>query len=275
MAEVAAHLEAKGTELLNSARRRAGRPIPHTFTFAGFEGGRVKAFVISNFEDRHGNCRPIEARLSTTKCELGQGRGAIVIVTGNPQAVPISERKILRNLARTHAHDGGRIRRKMQKMNADAAARPECQNLVSADCAVASFNSGGYGRLEFSEETGSRPQDIPVVMNGIDMHKFMMEAMKNAGWDMSNAKVDNAVFVSTEKLGPAPAIQTPCRFSVTGSEPGGIYDLHELMDNDFDLLSAGRSQRFWARDRNGTRRATGTVVYEHTVDNERRSAVPA
>jgi hypothetical protein len=54
MADVARVIESKGTQLLRDVERSDHR-MRHTFTLAGFGQGRVRAYVISNFEDCHAN----------------------------------------------------------------------------------------------------------------------------------------------------------------------------------------------------------------------------
>lgn len=114
--EVAQVIAAKGTELLRNIEQQYPRRR-HTFTLAGFDGDRVRVYVISNFEDCHGNSRTtIDDHLTATTRSLGRGKKATVIVTGRKSAVPLNERRLLGGVAANYPGDGLRIRRRMAEL---------------------------------------------------------------------------------------------------------------------------------------------------------------
>lgn len=233
MAEVAARIEDKGTHLLNRVRKPNGSRFEHTFTLAGFENGFVRAFVISNFEDAYGRMRStVDSKLTTIPRELDATSRAEVIVTGKAPAVSHNDRRDLCKIATTLAEDGGLIRRRMQKMNAVASAKPESDGAVSQDCAVFSFRCDGSGKVQMSEGLG--PKKFPVVMNGVNMAKFMA----GVGIDLSNAQVDSMSFASTTAPGPENLLRSTCRFTIAGTELSGGYEIQEIAHPDFETRTA-------------------------------------
>lgn len=236
MAEVADHLQRNGTSLLNDVRRRAHASFAHTFTLAGFEDGAVRAFVVSNFEDCYGmSSGAIEDRLTVTFRELRSWSPAAVIVTGQPKAVPAIEKRILRKLAEKNPDDGGLIRRRLQDLNAVAAAS---NTTISQDCAVISFRSDGYGVLQLSDTPGSGPRQIPSILNGVNIAKFAEDAMGKLGINMSTMQMTNATFVSTNNPGPPRALQSSCTFPVGRVDSSGGYEINEITGADFEPMSA-------------------------------------
>lgn len=238
MAEVAAIIEREGTNLIKELKRRNRVLFPHTFTLAGFEDNLTRAFVISNFEDCYGRMRRTEDRLTTTMVELTAGSNAIVIVTGRPNAIPNSDKRILRELAARNPLDGGLIRRKMQELNAKGATSPESENSVSQDCAVISFRFDGFGVLQPSQTPGVGPKQIPIMFSGINQQKFIADAMAKSGLDMSKAQMVNATFVSTHAPGPAGSLQSTCRFPVQRTDSSGGYEIQEIIGSDFEPMFA-------------------------------------
>jgi hypothetical protein len=238
MSEVAALVEREGTRLVKELKRRNNEVFKQTFTLAGFEDGLARAFVISNFEDCFGRTRPTNSSLTTTMRELDAGSNALVIVTGCPDAVPNTEKRILRKLAVLDPLDGGRIRARMQVLNAEAARSPRSEGLVSEDSAVISFRFDGFGVLQPSQSTDTGPKHIPIILNGFNQHKMIVEAMEKLGLDMSNARMGNATFVSTHSPGPAGKLQSTCTFPVEDTESSGGYEILEITDPDFEPMFA-------------------------------------
>ena len=228
MAEVAARLEQNGTSLLNQVRKPNGERFKHTFTLAGFEDNAVRAFVISNFEDRYGRTRLfVDGRLTSTNLDLGAESKAAVIVTGRPKAVPNVERHTLSRLATIRPEDGGLIRRHMHKMNAKASTLHVSGNSVSRDCAVVSFHIGGLGKLQMGIEGG--PRQIPMILNGVNTTALIAELEV----DMSNAKMGDATFVSISPQGPGTTVPSNCKFPVEDTDSSGGYEIVEVTGDDF------------------------------------------
>ncbi|OBH49281.1 hypothetical protein [Mycobacterium sp. E2479] len=238
MSEVAALIEREGTQLITVLERRNRTRFLHTFTLAGFEDGLARAFVISNFEDCLGRKRPTDSSLTTAMRELDTGSNALVIVTGCPKAVPNTEKRILRKLAVLNPLDGGLIRTRMQELNAQASRSPESTDLVSEDCAVISFRFDGFGILQRSQSTDAGPKHVPIILNGFNQHKMIVDAMANLGLDMSNAQMGNATFVSTHAPGPAGNLQSTCKFPIKDTESSGGYEILEITDPDFEPMFA-------------------------------------
>ena len=254
MWEVAAVLQSEGGGLLSDARNANEYSGIHTFTLAGFEDNSIRVFVISNFENCYGEERAtVDDYLTITSREFQTWAGAAVIVTGQKKAVPVTQKRVLRKLAIMNPEDGERIRRQMQEMNTEAsnwlASRTEV-NPVSPDCAVISFRFDGYGRLALSEVRGVGAKQIPIVFCGVYQNKFIAEAMAKIGLDMSNARMDNATFVSTNAPGPAGLPRTVCSFPVVNTDSSGGYEIHEITGIDF--------QPEWAYDINELGHVIGT-----------------
>ena len=254
MWEVAACLQSEGERLLADAGWTGSR---HTFTLAGFEDGTVRAFVISNFENCYGKERSTVDYLTITWREFQTWSGAAVIVTGKKKAVPVTDRRNLRQLAMRNPEDGGSIRRRMKDLNALAAAKPESEGGISENCGVISFRFDGYGAFEWGDETGGRPADIPVIMNGVNIARFMAESMTKSGVDMSSARMTNATFVSTNDPGPKSRLQSSCRFQIWDTDSSSGYQIHEIRGSDFEPLAA--------HDINEVSHVVGTGREEQTV----------
>ncbi len=239
LAEVATILETEGTRLLNKVRRATRKRFPHTFTLAGFEDQRVRAYVISNFEDCFGRTtHPAAATLSTTKRELRKGSSPVVIVTGQPSSVPSATRRSLCQLAIRKPDDGGLIRTHMQSINAVAASTRAACGAVSQDSAVISFRSDGLGLIQLSEDRISGPKSIPVVIDGIDERRLLLEAMASIGLDFTEARLQNSTFATIPPLGPIAEVPSTCRFSVIRPTVSAGYDVEEIQSAEFDTLSA-------------------------------------
>ena len=239
MSEVADRLAQEGTRLLAEVRRLTRRQLPHTFTLAGFEESEVRAFVVSNFEDCFGAVEATPgARLTVTTRTLRPGSKATVLVTGCKQAVPISERRVLGNLAGRYPGDGGRIRRRMQTLNAEVAASSASRGLVSDECIVLSFRSDGSGVLHLSNQAAVAPWQFPHITYGMNQAKMLEDVFKNLGIDPANVRLVQGASASTHAPGPRPRAARPCSFSVQVADPSAGYDLKELTAPDFELMSA-------------------------------------
>ena len=148
------------------------------------------------------------------------------------------ERRILRQLAAKNPEDGGLIRRRMQDLNALAAASPKSGGGVSQDCGVISFRFDGYGVLQLGDASGIGPGQIPMISNGVNTARFMAEAMSKLGIDMSRMRMTNATLVSTNNPGPASSLRAPCTFPIAETDSSGGYEIHEITGDDFEPLVA-------------------------------------
>ena len=237
MAEVAAHLEAQATKLFQKVNRVARQAIGHTFVIAGFEDGVVRAFVVSNFEDCFGNYHAVTKHFTTSSRHVSGRSGAAALITGQATAIPVVDKKVLAKLALNYPDDGGRIRRRIQTMNAAAAVAPETDGTVSEECVVVSFRFDGLGILEFSSPDGTRPLDIPRLTNGVDMNGMKAEAMKRVGLDMSGAQLSSATFATLGGPGPSGVLESSCTVPVGNGDPDGLYRVTEVDVPDFELMS--------------------------------------
>lgn len=224
----------KGTELLRSIERRYRR-MPHTFTLAGFDGDRVSVYVISNFEDCRGNVSStVDDHLTVTMRSLGRGKKATVIVTGQKDAVPLDERRLLGSVAANYPGDGLRIRRRMAELNADASSRSN--GTVSRDCIVMSFSVDGSGTILLDDNAVAIPPQFPHIMSGVNFSKAAMEALKSLGVDPSTVRMGNASFASTR--GQQVTIRrAPCNYAVRNPDPSAGYQLSEITGADFELMN--------------------------------------
>ncbi len=238
MAEVADHLADEGTKLLTTVQRQTGRQLPHTFTLAGFEAGFVRAFIISNFEDCFGTVRGSPDRqLTVTTRKLRAGNKATVIVTGRKQAVPTGDRRRLGALADKYPADGGRIRRRMEALNATAAAAPASRGLISQDCVVLSFRSDGSGVLQLSNEAAEAPGQFPHIMNGMNVTQAMNNALKSLGVDLAQMRISQGTFASSHSYGPSSVSSASCPFTVVVADPTSGYRIQEITSADLYSLS--------------------------------------
>ncbi|MGH3301963.1 MAG: hypothetical protein ACRDOK_09830, partial [Streptosporangiaceae bacterium] len=238
MSEVADHLAEHGTRLLTEVRRDARRWIPHSFTLAGFEDGTPRAFVISNFEDCFGTEHAVQPTMAVTSRALSTHRKGTVIVTGRKKAVPSSDRSMLGNLAARYPTDGGRIRRRMQAVNARAAASPASGGAVSADCVVLSFRSDGSGVLQLSDEATAGPSQFPQVTYGRKTAKMLEDVFKTLGIDPTKVRLVQGASGSLRASGPRSRPGVPCAFAVRAPDGSSTYSLAEITAPDFEPLSA-------------------------------------
>lgn len=237
MAEVAGVIESKGTALLRQIEHRTSRRFGHTFTLAGFYEQVPRAYVISNYEDCFGKSRAsIDDHLTTTTRALGYAEKATVIVTGWKPAVPRSDRRVLGMVATKYPGDGLRIRRRMAKLNAEAA--PRSKEMVSKECVVLSFRSDGTGAALLSGEADQVPMQFPHISNGIDTNKFLMDALRNAGFDTSKARLVQAGYASSRPEIKKDAQKGPCNYAVVPSEPPSNYKAVEIKSPEFEVITA-------------------------------------
>jgi hypothetical protein len=236
MTEVAEIIEYKGTRLLREIERRARHHYGQTFTLAGFSDQVPQAYVISNYEDCFGNSRSIiDEHLTVTTRSLGYAEKATVIVTGYKPAVPRADRRMLAMVATKYPGDGLRIRRKIAKLNADAASRSK--DKVSSECVVLSFRSDGTGASLLSGETGQIPRQLPQIMNGIDTNKFLTESLKKTGFDLSQARIVQVGFASSRPEQEADAPRVACKYAAVDPDSSG-YKLIEIKSPEFELITS-------------------------------------
>jgi hypothetical protein len=234
MADVAETVARKGTELLRDFERSYARR-KHTFTLAGFSNQGPRVYVISNFEDCFTHVRSdIDDHLVITSRPLGRGKRATVIVTGCKSAVPSEDRRLLGTVAARYPEDSLRIRRRLAKLNADAA--PRSKNMVSTECVVLSFRSDGTGAMQLDRDATEIPQQFPHIMHGIDVNKAIRDALKNAG--MTPGRMMQIGYASISPGQPS-AVQVeaePCNYAIIDPEPSAGYQVAEIAADEFKLL---------------------------------------
>jgi hypothetical protein len=237
MAEVARVIESKGTALLRQIERRTSRRFMHTFILAGLHERVPQAYVISNHEDCFGGTRGnIDDHLTTTTRVLGHGEKAIVIVTGWKQAVPRADRRMLGTVATKYPGDGLRIRRRIAKINAEAA--PRSKGMVSKECVIMSFRSDGTGATLIYGEADQVPRQIPHIANGVDTNKLFIDALKNTGIDISQARLVQIGFASGRPGQDLDTQSSPCSYAVLSPEPPNNYEIVEIKSAEFELIAA-------------------------------------
>lgn len=238
MAEVADHLADEGTKLLTAYRQQFRRQLQHTFTLAGFEDGFVRAFIISNFEDCFGTVRKSpDQQLTVTTCKLRAGSKATVIVTGYKLAVSTDDRHKLRALASRYPMDGGRIRRRMEALNAKAAMLSVSKGLISQDCVVLSFRADGSGVLQLSNEATEVPPQFPHIIYGMNVAQTMSNALRSLGVDPTQIRLVQGGFASSHSSGPASVSTASCPFAVVEPDPTSGYRIHEITSPGLDSMS--------------------------------------
>jgi len=238
MAEVANHLADEGTKLLTAYRQQFRRQPKHTFTLAGFEAGFARAFVISNFEDCFGTVRKsLDQQLTVTTRKLRAGSKATVIVTGYKPAVPTDDRRKLGALASRYPMDGGRIRRRMEALNAKAAMPPVSKGLISQDCVVLSFRSDGSGILQLNNEADEVPPQFPHIMYGMNVAQAMNNALRSLGIDPAQIRLVQGGFASSHSSGPPSVSTASCPFAVAVADPTSGYSIHEITSPGLDSMT--------------------------------------
>ncbi len=238
MAEVADRLADEGTKLLTIVQRRTGRQLPHTFTLAGFEAGFVRAFIISNFEDCFGTVRePPDVQLTVTTRQLRAGSKATVIVTGCKPAVPTGDRRQLSALAAKYPADGGRIRRRMEALNARAAAAVASGGVISQDCVVLSFRADGSGVLHLNNEAAEVPLQFPHITYGMNLAQTMNNALRSLGVDPAQIRLVQGGFASSHSSGPPSVSTASCPFAVAVADPTSGYSIHEVTSPGLDFIT--------------------------------------
>ncbi len=229
MAEVANRLADEGTKLLTACQQQFGRLLRHTFTLAGFEDGFARAFIISNFEDCYGSTRSsTDRQLTVTTRKLGTGSKATVIVTGYKPAVPTDDRRKLRALASRYPMDGGRIRRRMEALNAKAAISSVSKGLISQDCVVLSFRGDGSGVLQLNSAATELPSQFPHIMHGMNTTKLMGDALRSLDVDPTQIRLVQGGFASTHAPGPSVVSATRCPFAVADVDAASGYQIHDI-----------------------------------------------
>jgi hypothetical protein len=225
----------RGSELLSEVLARTGMRFRHTFVLAAFVGGRVRAYLISNFEN--GRSRPraaADSRLQVTPLVLSTHRRSRVVVTGASPAVTRVQRRQLERIAAAHPGDGGRIRRSIERINATASRIPQAGGLVSPECVVVSFRSDGAGFINSSAGDGPRLQQIS---NGVDVNRFMADALKTVGIDLEKLQLVGGVFGASNRA-RAPGTVMTCAPQVVTPDGSEAYALTEIASRDFQPRSA-------------------------------------
>ena len=236
IAEVASLVADKGTELLRDVELFHPRR-KHTFTLVGFTDEGPRVYVISNFEDCFGAAREgIDDHLTVTTRLLGRSKKAIVIVTGYKSAVTTNERRELGSVAGNYPGDGLRIRRRMARINADAA--PRSHNRVSVECVVLSFRADGTGVMMLDRDAMEAPGQFPHIMNGVNINKAIAEALKSRGIDFSKGRIVQAASASFrpgQKVDTSPKAE--CNYAVVNPESSSGYRLTEIDHEEFKLVA--------------------------------------
>jgi hypothetical protein len=133
----------RGDEWLRKIERSWRRPL-HTFILAGFESGRPKLALISNFEDCFGrdDAQPGPSLMISPWRFEARPR---VVVTGRKSAVRRSERRRLERFIPDVSDDPAQMRRRLAEVNANAAASSAAEGTISPACSVVSFRADGQG----------------------------------------------------------------------------------------------------------------------------------
>lgn len=234
--DVAAYLAAKGTELIDKVHVSTGRPrMRHTFVLAGFVSVRASVAVISNFQAVQGKPRPrADAALSVSCTGLRGARKAVVLLTGSSGAVTLADRRLLQRIARGDPENGTRMRQRLAAVNKRASG---ASSAISPGCTVMSLRADGRGALQMDAE-GDRPSFVPQLMNGMEVHKSMVEALANVGIDLSAANLVQAAFARFSPTGPASVgPETGCAFSVATPGPER-YTVREITSSTFEIEAA-------------------------------------
>jgi hypothetical protein len=225
----------RGDQLLDDVHARTGNRYRQTFVLAAFLDGRVHAYLISNFED--GRRRPRAAsdrRLRVTPLVLSTHRRSRVLVTGASTAVMRLQRRQLQRIAAAHPGDGGRVRRAVEKINAIASLTPQAAGVISPECVVVSFRSDGAGFIDLSGGSGSRLQQIN---NGVDVNKFMTDALKTVGIDLEKMQLVGGAYGASNRP-RASASVLACTPEVVAPDASERYQIVEIRSTDCEPRSA-------------------------------------
>lgn len=217
MTGVADIVASKGTELLRDLEKFYPPRKRHTFTLVGFEEGRARVCVISNFEDcRNKSQATIDDHLMVTTRTLRRNEKAIVIVTGRKKAVPLSERRLLGSVAAQYSEDSLRVRRRLERLNRAAASSPDSGGAISEDCLVVSFRADGTGAMQINRDATEVPPQFPEIANGINTGKLLHETFKGLGIDPSQMRLLQAGFAQGRPANaPVPASSAAaCRYAI-------------------------------------------------------------
>jgi hypothetical protein len=225
----------RGDQLLDEVCARTGSRFRHTFALAAFVNGRVRGYLISNFEN--GRSRPragADRRLHVTPLVLSTHRRSRAVVTGASNAVTRLQRRQLERIAAAHPGDGDRIRRALERINAAASQTPQAGGLISPECVVVSFRADGAGFLDLSGGPGSRLQQIS---NGIDVNKFMTDALKTVGVDLEKMQLVGGVFAANNRPRASRTVLT-CAPQIVVPDGSEGYEVTEITSPDFAPHSA-------------------------------------
>lgn len=238
IAELADHLAEEGTKLLGTVYISTGKKLRHTFTLAGFEGGDAVVYVISNFENCFGESRStVDDHLTVSCRKLRKGEKALVVVTGCKAAVFPDDRRTLSRLTAKYATDGGRIRRRIESLNAKAASSTKGQGLISKDCVVLSFSSDGSGVLQLNDAADEIPKTFPNILFGMDVAKMLTDTMTALGADLTKAKLVQQGSQSNMHIGSKTISKPYCTFEVATPDLTKEFDLIEIQSSDFEPAS--------------------------------------
>jgi hypothetical protein len=232
---MATRIAERGDLLLDEVLARTGTRFRHTFVLAAFVAGRVHAYLISNFEDGRSRPRAVaDPRLQVIPLVLSTHRRSRVVVTGASPAVTRVQRRQLERVAAAHPGDGGRIRRALESFNAAAAKTPQAGGLISSECLVVSFRSDGAGFINLSGGDGPRLQQIS---NGMDVIKFMTDAVKTVGIDLEKMQLVGGAFAASGRPRASSRILS-CVPQVVAPDSSQGYELIEITSRDFETRSA-------------------------------------
>jgi hypothetical protein len=232
---MAARIAERGDLLLNEVLARTGTRFRHTFVLAAFIAGRVHAYLISNFEN--GRSRPrasADPLLQVTPLVLSTYRRSRVVVTGASTAVTRVQRGQLERLVAAHPGEGTRLRHALERINAVAANTPQAAGLISPECVVVSFRSDGAG---FINLTGGAGSGFQRISNGMDVNKFVTDALKNIGIDLEKVQLVGGAFAASGRARASSRVLS-CAPQVLVPDGSRGYEIIEITSPDFEARSA-------------------------------------
>jgi hypothetical protein len=121
----------------------------HTYILGSFHLGKPQVFLISNFQSlfRENSSKP-SSSFEVSSRTLRNSESSLIIVTGNSDAVSRHQRAQLKHATREFPTDGGRMRRLIGRINAEAAQSKRARDLISRECSIMSLHMDGTVRMQ-------------------------------------------------------------------------------------------------------------------------------
>ena len=173
-------------EVLSKLRSPKGDIFHHTFVIALFDEGRPCVVTVSTFEDLFSKprSRAILPLVVSKRMLRSTSQDALVVVTGQRQAVERSHIRMLKRLGRNTPIDETEAPRLIQAANVAASTR--CES-VSEDCAVAALFLDGRGRIDVTENC-TNPM-FNRIMRGTNFGPLLREYIIKIGRDPDTVKM--------------------------------------------------------------------------------------